>query len=145
MLTSELTSVVRGTANNIFGCVDTYIKIGYDNFLIIYYYTYTESLNMIYILSFLYSAISDAMSKVASAASTTSSSSMRNISSSNKSDNSPKKCKPDTGGGKSSSDANSGCGTPTATSESSNTNTNTRGEKSAKCKCYFLHPSISEK
>jgi len=73
-------------------------------------------------------AISDAMSKVASAASTTSSSSIRNIS--NKSDNSPKKCKPDTGGGKSSSDANSGCGTPTATSESSNTNT--RGEKSAK-------------
>ena len=141
MLTSELTSVVRGTANNIFGCVDTYIKIGYDNFLIIYYYTHTESLNMIYILSFLYSAISDAMSKVASAASTTSSSSMRNIS--NKSDNSPKKCKPDTVGGKSSSDANSGCGTPTATSESSNTNT--RGEKSAKCKCYFLHPSISEK
>ena len=144
MLTSELTSVVRRTANNIFGCVDTYIKIGYDNFLIIYYYyTHTETLSMIYILSFLYSAISDAMSKVASAASTTSSSSIRNIS--NKSDNSPKKCKPDTGGGKSSSDANSGCGTPTATSESSNTNTNTRGEKSAKCKCYFLHPSISEK
>ena len=50
MLTSELTSVVRGTAKNIFGCVDTYIKIGYDNFLIIYYYTHTESLNMIYIL-----------------------------------------------------------------------------------------------
>ena len=40
MLTSELTSVVRGTANNIFGCVDTYIKIGYDNFLIIYYLLY---------------------------------------------------------------------------------------------------------
>ena len=138
MLTAELYPVRSKRANNIRFCVDTYIKRGI--FFLIIYFAYR---NIILLSS--YSAISDAMSKVASAASTTSSSSMRNISSSNKSDNSPKKCKPDTGGGKSSSDANSGCGTPTATSESSNTNTNTRGEKSAKCKCYFLHPSISEK